>query len=64
MAERKTESIVVSIDVAQDGISALLLVGRQGYNGIDIINAIQGKEAILLYERLTTPTKETSYAKY
>ncbi len=64
MAERKTESIVVSIDVAQDGISALLLVGRQGYNGIDIINAIQGKEAISLYERLTTPTKETSYAKY
>lgn len=64
MAERKTESIVVSIDVAQDGISALLLVGRQGYNGIDIINAIQGKEAISLYERLTTPTKETSYVKY
>lgn len=64
MTERITESVVVSIDVAQDGISALLLVGRQGYNGIDIINAIQGKEAISLYERLTTPTKETSYAKY
>ena len=64
MAEKKTESIVVSIDVAQDGISALLLVGRQGYNGIDIINAIQGKEAISLYERLTTPTKETTYVKY
>ena len=55
MAERITESVVVSIDIAQDGVSALLVVGKQGFNGIEIINAFQGKEALLLYERLTIP---------
>ena len=53
MAERKTESVVVAIDVAQDGVSAVLVVGKQGFNGIEIINAFQGKEAILLYNKLT-----------
>ena len=53
MAERITESVVVSIDIAQDGVSALLVVGKQGFNGIEIINAFQGKEAISLYNKLT-----------
>lgn len=53
MAERITESVVVSIDIAQDGVSAILVVGKQGFNGIEIINAFQGKEAISLYNKLT-----------
>ena len=53
MPERKTESVVVAIDVAQDGVSAVLVVGKQGFNGIEIINAFQGKEAISLYNKLT-----------
>ena len=54
MAERKTESVIVSIDINEaDETSALLVIGKRGVNGIEIINAFQGKEAILLYNKLT-----------
>ena len=54
MVERKTESVIVSIDINEaDETSAVLVVGKQGFNGIEIINAFQGKEAISLYNKLT-----------
>lgn len=56
MAERKTESVIVSIDINEaDETSALLVIGKRGVNDIEIINTFQGKEALLLYERLTIP---------
>lgn len=55
-AERKTESVIVSIDINEaDETSALLVIGKRGVNDIEIINTFQGKEALLLYERLTIP---------
>lgn len=61
----KTESVIVAIDIDElDETSALLVIGKRGFNDVEIINIIQGKEAISLYEKLTRPTKETSYVKY
>ena len=59
MKEGFTESVVVSIDVAEDGVSAALIVGKTNkMNGtIEIVNAVQGKEAISIWDNLTKPKK-------
>ena len=48
-----TDTLLVSINLAPDGSSAVLLVGRKGPKQIpEIVNAFQANEAVELYNRL------------
>ena len=52
-----TDAVICSIDFEAD--HGVLIVGRQNKKGgIDIINAFQGKEAMELYEKLTTKNRK------
>lgn len=54
----KIETILVSFNPTEKEDTALLLVGKQKpLNKPDIINTFQGKEAVELYNKLTTPTE-------
>lgn len=58
---RITDSVIVSFnfDTEADTNTAILLVGRKKPNkAADIIHAIEGKEAIDLYKRITNNHKE------
>ena len=44
---------LVSFDFSNNGDTGVVLVGKQTNGKIDIINAIQGKEAWDLYQKLT-----------
>ena len=48
------DCVLVGFSQQTDRDHAVLIVGRQTKKGIDIINAIQGEEAIELYKRLIT----------
>lgn len=53
-----TDTLLVSIDLATDDDSAVLVVGRKRPNqSIEIINAFQSEDAINLYKLLTTVKK-------
>ena len=54
---RINESVIVSVDIHSDD-RAIMIVGSQKNNRMDIINAIQGDEVIELWNRLTKK-KET-----
>lgn len=49
------DTILVSVDFANNGDTGVLIVGRKRMNqSVEIINAFQGEEANELYKRLTT----------
>ena len=53
-----TDTLLVSIDLALNQDNAVLLVGRKKPNQtVDIVIAVQGKEAVELYNRLVTVKK-------
>ena len=55
---RNIDTILVSFNPCNSEGNELLLIGRKEENRpIDIINAFQGKEAIELYNKLTTKTE-------
>ena len=54
---RINESVIVSVDIHSDD-RAIMVVGSQKNNRMDIINAIQGDEVLELWNRLTKK-KET-----
>ena len=54
---RINESVIVSVDIHSDD-RAIMIIGSQKNNRMDIINAIQGDEVIELWNRLTKK-KET-----
>lgn len=50
-----TDTLLVSIDLATNGDTAVLIVGRKRLNqSVEIINAFQGEDATELYKLLTT----------
>ena len=49
---RINESVIVSVDIHSSD-RAIMIIGSQKNNKMDIVNAIQGEEAIELWERLT-----------
>lgn len=49
---RITESVIVSVDIHSSD-RAIMIIGSQKNNKMDIVNAIQGEEVIELWERLT-----------
>ena len=49
------DTILVSVDFANNGDTGVLIVGRKRMNqSVEIINAFQGEEAKELYKTLTT----------
>lgn len=53
-----TDTLLVSIDLATNDDSAVLVVGRKRPNqSVEIINAFQSEDAINLYKLLTTVKK-------
>lgn len=50
-----SESIIIGVDISENGDTPVLLVGRkQSEKATEIINAFQGEEAIELYMKLIT----------
>jgi ribosome-interacting GTPase 1 len=47
-------SLLIGFDFSKSSDTSVLIVGKQKKGKIEIINAIQGKEAEELYTRLTT----------
>lgn len=52
-----TRCVLVSIDINEKTGDAVLLVGEQKNNKMDIINAIAGEDAKAMYELLITKKK-------
>lgn len=53
------DCVLVSVDFQTNGDAGVLIVGRKRMNqSVEIINAFQGKEAKVLYEKLITPKKK------
>lgn len=58
MKEWKTNgAVIVSWDFSHGVDEAILLVGKQTNGKVEVINAYQGKEALDIYEKLTTVKK-------
>lgn len=53
----KSDTILVSFDYTHGNIP-VLIVGKKGKGGLDIINAFKGEEAEELYQKLTTTKGE------
>lgn len=51
------ESVIVSIDAADNGDTAVLIVGKQVNGKVTILNAFSGDEAIAIYKKLTEVRK-------
>lgn len=64
MNENISDTILVSVDFTKGVDTGVLVVGRKRPNqSVEIINALQGKEAQDLYLKLVTPMKkEQMYA--
>lgn len=54
--EKKLESFLVCVDLTND--IPVLVVGTRTKNGIDVVNAFRGEEAMELYQRLKTKKGE------
>lgn len=48
------DSLIIGISFANGDDTGVLIVGRQGSKGIDIINAFMGEEALEIYNKLIT----------
>ena len=51
---KTSDSVIVSVDFSNGTDKGILLVGRQTKGVVEIINAVQGKEAEELWKRLLT----------
>ena len=59
MEKEIQDTILVSVDLNGNGDLSIMVVGRKRPNQtIEIINALQGKEAEDLYSKLVTPVKK------
>lgn len=56
--ENKSDTFLVSFDYTHGDIP-VLIVGRKGKSGIDIINAFKDDEAKELYQKLTVKKGES-----
>ena len=56
---RLSDSLLIGFDRETPTSDPVLIVGRKRMNeSVDIINAFQGKEALDIYEKLTTVNKK------
>ena len=59
MKKEIQDTILVSVDFNGNGDLNVMVVGRKRSNQtVEIINALQGKEAEDLYSKLVTPVKK------
>lgn len=59
MGKEIKDTILVSVDFNGNGDLSVMVVGRKRPNQtVEIINALQGKEAEDLYSKLVTPVKK------
>lgn len=59
MRKEIQDTILVSVDFNDNSDLSVMVVGRKKPNqSIEIINALQGKEAENLYSKLVTPVKK------
>lgn len=59
MGKEIQDTILVSVDFNVNGDLSIMVVGRKRPNeSVEIINALQGKEAEDLYSKLVTPVKK------
>ena len=59
MKKEIQDTILVSVDFNGNGDLSVMVVGRKRPNQtVEIINALQGKEAEDLYSKLVTPVKK------
>lgn len=59
MGKEIQDTILVSVDFNGNGDLSVMVVGRKRPNQtVEIINALQGKEAEDLYSKLITPVKK------
>ena len=59
MEKEIQDTILVSVDFTNGKDSSVMIVGRKRPNQtVEIINALQGKEAEDLYSKLVTPVKK------
>lgn len=59
MGKEIQDTILVSVDFNVNGDLSVMVVGRKRSNqSVEIINALQGKEAEDLYSKLVTPVKK------
>lgn len=59
MGKETQDTILVSVDFNGNGDLSVMVVGRKRPNQtVEIINALQGKEAEDLYSKLVTPVKK------
>ena len=59
MGKEIQDTILVSVDFNGNGGLSVMVVGRKRPNQtVEIINALQGKEAEDLYSKLVTPVKK------
>lgn len=55
---KENGSLIVSWDFSHGKDERILLVGKQENQKVTIVNAFQGKDAIEIYEKLTTVKKK------
>ena len=47
------ESIIVSVHICDNGDNPIMVIGKQNKGRMDIINALEGEEVVVLWNRLT-----------
>ena len=47
------ESVIVSIDIRDNGDNPVMVIGKQNKGRVNIINALEGEEAFALWNKLT-----------
>ena len=58
MSKAINDTILVSVDFTQGDVGVLVVGRKRPNESVEIINALQGDEALELYERLVTPKKK------
>ena len=52
------ESIIVSVDIHDNGNNPVMVIGKQNKDRVDIINALEGEEVVALWNKLTCKEAE------
>lgn len=50
---RINESVIVSVDIRDNGDNPVMVIGKQNKGRVDIINALAGEEVVDLWNKLT-----------
>lgn len=50
---RINESVIVSVDIRDNGNNPVMVIGKQIKGRVDIINALAGEEVVALWNKLT-----------